>query len=92
MNERGSLTDPPGVLRRRRSEKEESNSSTHSTQESATAGNDDMDRMAAKRVIRDYIDEGGELPSLLARAPQELTKAAREIWCARQILAAKEAS
>ncbi len=88
---KGDTTVPPRTMRSTRSESEEEHSSPKVTQESAPAGTaNDIDQVRAKRVIRSYVDHGGDLPTLQGDAPDGLSKTDREIWVARAILATKE--
>ncbi len=86
-----SLSDPPTNTDHSLPEQDHKHSSPKVTQESAPAGAaNDIDQVRAKRVIRSYVDHGGDLPTLQGDAPDGLSKTDREIWVARAILATKE--
>jgi len=87
LTERGTPTDPPRSTRRSRSETKEEISSKKVSTEDAVAGiNGGMDLVTAKRVIRDFVDNGGVLPDILADAPDGLSKSERDVWAAAVIL------
>lgn len=89
----GTETDPQRTTRTMRSEPEEEISSSQVSTDRACEPNDEpgINLFDAKRIVREFMDAGGQLPDLLADAPDGLNRAERDLYCARQIIA-KEAS